>query len=134
MGDIIKVVYIEDNPANLSLVVRVLESTGRFKVEGAPDGETGLALIEKDVPNVVLVDLDIPGVNGFEVTRQIRASENPEVAKLPVAAVSANVMQGERLASLEAGCTIFIEKPFDIRAFRKLVADLAGISQAEGGE
>lgn len=134
MGDIIKVVYIEDNPANLSLVVRVLESTGQFKVRGAPDGEAGLELIEEEVPNVVLVDLDIPGVNGFEVTRQIRASSNPEVAKLPVAAISAHVMKGERVASLEAGCTIFIEKPFDIREFRKQVADLAGISQPEGGE
>ena len=134
MGDIIKVVYIEDNPANLSLVVRVLESTGRFKVAGAPDGEAGLALIEEEVPDVVLVDLDIPGVNGFEVTRQIRASSNPAVASLPVAAVSANVMQGERAASLEAGCTVFIEKPFDIRVFRQQVADLAGLSQVKGGD
>jgi len=134
VGDIIKVVYIEDNPANLSLVVRVLESTGRFKVHGAPDGEAGLALIEREVPNVVLVDLDIPGVNGFEVARQIRASSNPDVAKIPVAAVSANVMQGERDASIEAGCTIFIEKPFDIRAIRVQVAELAGLSHGEAGE
>jgi two-component system cell cycle response regulator DivK len=131
VGDTIKVVYIEDNPANLSLVVRVLEATGRFEVHGAPDGEAGLALIEEVVPNVVLVDLDIPGVNGFEVTRQIRASSDPAVARLPVAAVSANVMKGERAKSLEAGCTIFIEKPFDIRAFREQVAELA---EAAAGE
>jgi CheY-like chemotaxis protein len=133
VADTIKVVYIEDNPANLALVVRVLEATGRFRVLGAPDGEAGLELIEKEVPHVVLVDLDIPGVNGFEVTRQIRASSNPDVAKLPVAAVSANVMKGERAASLEAGCTVFIEKPFDIRGFRAQVAELAGLPKAEAG-
>ena len=127
----VKVVYIEDNPANLSLVVRVLEATGRYQVLGAPDGEAGLELIEKEVPQLVLVDLDIPGVNGFEVTRQIRASSNPEVAKLPVAVVSANVMKGERQASIDAGCTRFIEKPFEINAFRAQVAELVGLPEED---
>ena len=124
---IIKVIYIEDNPANLALVVRLLESTGRFKVLGAPDGESGLELIEAELPDVVLVDLDIPGSNGFEVTRRIKASPNPRVASIPVAAVSANVMQNEQAASLDAGCQIFIEKPFDINWFRATVAQLAGL-------
>ncbi len=127
-SDIRKVVYIEDNPANRSLVVRILESTGRFKVFPAPDAEVGLALVEEELPHVVLVDLDIPGSNGFEVTRQIKGSANPEVARIPVAAVSANVMQNEREASLEAGCVIFIEKPFDINSFRAQVASLAGLT------
>ncbi len=124
---IIKVIYIEDNPANLALVVRLLESTGRFKVLGAPDGESGLELIEAELPDVVLVDLDIPGSNGFEVTRRIKASPNPRVASIPVAAVSANVMQNEQAASLDAGCQVFIEKPFDINWFRATVAQLAGL-------
>lgn len=127
-SDLCKVVYIEDNPANRSLVVRVLESTGRFKVFGAADAVEGLALIETELPSVVLVDLDIPGSNGFEVTRQIKGSTNPAVASIPVAAVSANVMQNERVASLEAGCAIFIEKPFDINSFRAQVASLAGLT------
>ena len=122
---VIKVVYIEDNQANLALVVRVLESTGQFRVLGAPDGDSGLELIEAEIPDVVLVDLDIPGSNGFEVTRRIKASSNRRVARIPVAAVSANVMQNERIASLDAGCVLFIEKPFDINAFRATVAELA---------
>lgn len=128
----IKVVYIEDNPANLSLVIRALEATGMYKVFGVPDGEAGLELIERDPPAVVLVDLDIPGVNGFEVTRQIKASANPAVASIPVAAVSANVMAGERDAAREAGCIDFIEKPFDLNAFRKRVAELAGLAREAG--
>ena len=122
---VIKVVYTEDNQANLALVVRVLESTGQFRVLGAPDGDSGLELIEAEIPDVVLVDLDIPGSNGFEVTRRIKASSNRRVARIPVAAVSANVMQNERIASLDAGCVLFIEKPFDINAFRATVAELA---------
>jgi CheY-like chemotaxis protein len=125
---VIKVVYIEDNPANLALVVRLLESTGQFRVLGAPDGESGLELIEAELPDVVLVDLDIPGSNGFEVTRRIKASADARVARIPVAAVSANVLQNERAASLDAGCALFIEKPFDIGAFRATVAELAGLS------
>ncbi len=124
----LKVVYIEDNPANLSLVVRVLESTGKFQVFGASDGEAGIELINQEIPNLVLVDLDIPGLNGFEVTRMIKASSNPEVSSIPVAALSANVMQDERAASLEAGCVAFIEKPFEINRFRAQVSELAGLA------
>ena len=124
----LKVVYIEDNAANLALVVRVLESTGHYVVYGAHDGETGLELIEQELPALVLVDLDIPGLNGFEVTRKIKASPNPSVSAIPVAAVSANVLADERNASLEAGCVQFIEKPFDIRVFRDQIARLVGIA------
>jgi len=124
----VKVVYIEDNPANLALVVRALEATGKFRVFGAADGEAGIELINEQLPALVLVDLDIPGLNGFEVTRMIKASDNPEVSKIPVAALSANVMQDERQASLDAGCVSFIEKPFDLSSFRLQVARLVGLS------
>jgi CheY-like chemotaxis protein len=122
----IKVVYIEDNQANLQLVVRALEATGRYQVLGAPDGDSGLQLVEEQLPDVVLVDLDVPGTNGFEVTRQMKASPNPAVARIPIAAVSANVLADERTAALAAGCVAFVEKPFDIHRLRELVAELAG--------
>jgi CheY-like chemotaxis protein len=122
----IKVVYIEDNQANLQLVVRALEATGRYEVLGALDGDSGLQLVEAQLPDVVLVDLDVPGTNGFEVARQMKASANPAVARIPIAAVSANVLADERGAALAAGCVAFVEKPFDIHRLRELVAELAG--------
>jgi CheY-like chemotaxis protein len=122
--DVSKIVYIEDNAENQSLVVRILESTGQYRVFVASDGETGLSLIADELPVLVLVDLDIPGVNGFEVTRLIKSSDNPAIAEIPVAAVSANVLKDERNAALAAGCITFIEKPFDIGAFRTRVAQL----------
>lgn len=132
--DVTKIVYIEDNAENQSLVVRILEATGQYRVFVASDGETGLSLIKDEMPALVLVDLDIPGVNGFEVTRLIKASDNPEMSSIPVAAVSANVLKDERNAAIAAGCTTFIEKPFDIGAFRTRVAQLvAGEKVPTGG-
>jgi CheY-like chemotaxis protein len=120
----IKIIYIEDNAANFQLVERVLRATGRFHVLGAADGESGLEMIERERPRLVLVDLDIPTVNGFEVTRQIKGSPDPEVARIPVVAISANVLKNERDSALAAGATAFIEKPFDIREFREQIERL----------
>lgn len=123
-GALTKIVYIEDNAANFDLVKRVLRSTNRYDVLGAADGEAGLELIKAERPSLVLVDLDIPGVNGFEVTRQIKSHCDPALARTPVAVVSANVMQNERDLAIEAGCVAFIEKPFDIRDFRERIEQL----------
>jgi CheY-like chemotaxis protein len=125
-GAVKTIVYIEDNQTNLDLVVRILEATGLYRVLGAADGETGLAVIIAEQPALVLVDLDIPGVNGFEVTRQLKSSAEPRLTRTPVVAVSANVLKNERAAALEAGCVDFIEKPFDIAAFRDRIAELVG--------
>ena len=118
----LKVVYIEDNPANLDLVARVLESTGRYRVIGALDGTTGLDAIAREKPALVLVDLDVPEINGFEIARRLKSSPSPDLARTPIAVVTANIMAGERQAALDAGCASFIEKPFDIHEFRREVA------------
>lgn len=110
--------------ANLDLVTRVLHATGRYEVLGATDGATGLELIHRELPRLVLVDLDVPGVNGFEVIRQIKSSDVPEVAGTPVAVVTANVITHERDEAMRAGSIAFIEKPFDIQEFRATIAKL----------
>lgn len=115
-----KIVCIEDNAANLDLVTRVLESTGLYRVIGVMDGMEGLAVVAKERPELVLVDLDIPSINGFEVARRIKAM--PELSRTRIIAVSANVLKNEAQAALEAGCQSFIEKPFDIHEFRREIA------------
>lgn len=125
----ITVVYIEDNQANLDLVSRLLESTGVYRVIGVADGAAGLAAIERERPALVLTDLDVPTVNGFEITRRLKASHDHEIASTPVAAVSANVLKNERQAAFDAGCVAFIEKPFDISEFR---AEIERILVASG--
>ncbi len=124
MPDKAKILYIEDNAANLDLVQRILHSTGKYEVIGAMDGEVGLDMIAEQRPALVLLDLDIPGVNGFEVLRQIKQSSDPEVARIPVAIVTANVVTHERERAIEEGCEAFIEKPFDIRDFRDEIGRL----------
>jgi two-component system cell cycle response regulator DivK len=115
------VVYVEDNLDNLRMVEWLLESTGRYRVLGAADGVVGLDLIRRERPALVLLDLDLPLVDGFELARRIR--QDTELKQIPMVAVSASVMRKERQRSLEVGCMAFVEKPFDVLAFTELVGD-----------
>lgn len=117
----VKVVYVEDNLDNLQLVEWILESTGRYRVLGATDGLAGLDLIRRERPALVLLDLDLPLVDGFELARRIR--QDTELRAIPLVAVSASVMRRERQRCLDAGCMAFVEKPFDVVAFTALVGD-----------
>ena len=119
--DRVKVVYVEDNLDNLRLVEWVLESTGRYRVLGATDGVAGLDLVRRERPALVLLDLDLPLVDGLELARRIR--QDAELRQIPLVAVSASVMRKERQRCLEAGCMAFVEKPFDVIAFTALVGD-----------
>ena len=120
------VVCIEDNLDNLHLVEWVLEATGRYRVLGATDGVAGLELVRNHRPALVLLDLDLVLFDGFELARRIRS----EFTSIPLVAVSASVMRGERQRSLDAGCMAFVEKPFDIVAFREVVAGCIERSKA----
>ncbi len=125
-GTVRTIIYIEDNAANLDLVRRVLESTGLYRVLGVEDGREGLELVRREKPALVLVDLDIPSINGFEVARRLRADRDPALAKVHIVAISANVLQNEPQASIDAGCDAFVEKPFDIHEFRALIGKILG--------
>jgi len=121
-GERATVVYVEDDAGNFRLVCRVLESTGKFRVLRATDGVAGFELVAKEKPQIALLDIDIPLLNGLEVARKIR--QDPNLSQTPLLAVSANVMRGEREACLDAGFDAFVEKPFDILKFRALVIKL----------
>ena len=113
------VVYVEDNLDTQLLVKWVLEATKRYKVLSARDGVSGLELVQQHHPALVLLDLDVPLLNGLEVARRIHA--DPVLRDIPMIAVSASVMQQEHQRSLDEGCVAFIEKPFDIHQFRQIV-------------
>lgn len=118
-----RIVYVEDNDANLTLVRKVLEAAGDVSVQGVPSAEEGLPLIVDDPPDVLLLDLDLPGMSGLELARLLR--EKPALAALPIVAISASVMKDERAKALEAGCNAFVEKPFDIQRLRAIVREAA---------
>jgi two-component system cell cycle response regulator DivK len=91
----------------------------------APDAEAGLEKARAEKPDLILVDVHLPGMDGIEMTRELKADES--VAKIPVVALTANVLKGERERALDAGCADFVAKPFSLRPFRELVARHLGI-------
>jgi len=120
------VLYVEDNPANFTLVRRLLESTGNYEVAQAPTGEDGLDMLAQRTPDVLLLDLDLPGISGIEVAREIRRRD--KWRQLPIIVVTASVMKRERVQAEEAGCNRFIEKPFDIALLRRVVDEATGLA------
>jgi CheY-like chemotaxis protein len=114
-----RILYVEDNAANLALVRKVLEHGGRFELVGASTGEDGLAQACARPPALILLDLDLPGIDGFELARRLRADRR--TAAIPLVAISASVMKQERDQAITAGCVRFIEKPFDIAELRAVV-------------
>ncbi len=105
------ILYVEDNADNRSLVRRVLESEG-YTVTEAANANQALASLQNGQPNLILMDINMPTTDGYTLTSQIRAL--PKFKKIPIIAVTANVMRGDRERSLEAGCDGYIQKPIDI--------------------
>ncbi len=105
------VLYVEDNRENRTLIRRVLEAEGYEVVEAANAAEALKRLQEKR-PHLILMDINMPEVDGYSLTGKIKSM--PEYAGIPIVAVTANVMRGDREKSLEAGCDGYIQKPIDI--------------------
>jgi CheY-like chemotaxis protein len=125
---------IEDNPVTLELVTDLLLAAGA-RVLTADRAEAGIAAAIDRGPDLVLMDLALPDVDGFEATRRLK--RDARTAHIPVVAVSAQVMSGDRERALEAGCSGFIPKPLDTRTFALTVAAIlnaARAARAAGGE
>jgi two-component system cell cycle response regulator DivK len=114
------VLCVEDNDANFSLISRVLETTGRWQVARATNVDQARAALDEVEPVVLLLDIDLPGVSGLELAKEIKAT--PRWRQIPIVVVSASVMRQEQVRAREAGCEYFLEKPFDIDALRSTVA------------
>jgi two-component system, cell cycle response regulator DivK len=108
------ILVVEDNERNLKLLRDVLEYAG-YDVRVARTAEDGIALAVKEPPHLVLMDLQLPGIDGTEALRRLR--DNPRTADIPVVAVTAQAMKQDRERALEAGFNGYIEKPISVRAF-----------------
>lgn len=109
-----RILLIEDNEQNRYLVTYLLQSRG-WEVEHAADGPAGLVLADRLEPALILLDIQLPGMDGYAVARELRA--NPKLKTIPVVAVTSYAMPGDRERCLEAGCTGYIEKPIDPQTF-----------------
>ncbi|MEJ5223574.1 MAG: response regulator [Anaerolineales bacterium] len=105
------ILYIEDNDANRMLVRRVLMAEGYTVVE-VPNPLEALDKLKQTMPNLILMDINMPDIDGYTLTAMIR--EHPEFDHIPIIALTANVMKGDKEKSLEAGCDGYIQKPIDI--------------------
>jgi two-component system cell cycle response regulator DivK len=108
------VLYIEDNPDNMRLVQRALESRG-YNLLQAMKGEIGIAIAESQQVDVILLDINLPDIDGYEVARRLRASAKRELLRVPIIAVTANALKGDAEKALEAGCDVYMSKPINIR-------------------
>ena len=115
-----RIVHIEDDPANRLLVRKLLERAGHEVLEAA-DGIAGVRLACSSGPELVLVDLNIPGLDGFEVTLRLRGE--PSLKGVPIVAITA---EGDRDTSLAVGCDGFLQKPIDARTFAQTLARYLG--------
>jgi CheY-like chemotaxis protein len=109
-----KILVIEDNERNLYLVRFILQRNG-YEVFAAPDGQSGIEMAASLKPDGILLDIQLPGMDGYAVTRNLR--KNPDLADIPIVAVTSYAMPGDRGKVMEAGCNGYIEKPIDPDTF-----------------
>jgi CheY-like chemotaxis protein len=118
------ILLVEDNEMNRDMLSRRLERRGD-EVIVAVDGEDGVVRAAADRPDLVVMDMSLPGIDGWEATRQLKAA--PETSAIPVLALTAHAMAGDRERAFQAGCDDFDTKPVDLpRLLEKIAALLPG--------
>lgn len=115
-----KVLIVEDNEKNLYLLRFLLEKLGHRIIE-AKDGKSGVEIALSEKPDVILMDIQLPVMDGYETTRQIRLNE--AFKDLPIIAITSYAMAGDREKALAAGCTDYIEKPIQPESFIRKIQE-----------
>jgi two-component system cell cycle response regulator DivK len=128
------ILYIEDNPDNMALVERATESLGCLFL-WAPNGVAGLEMVETFHPDLILLDINLPDIDGYEIARRLRAqgrggNGHGFLCDVPIIAVTANALKGDAEKALAAGCNAYIPKPINTRDLRKQLAAVLARGQA----
>jgi len=113
------ILVIDDSPANLKLI-RVLLTCEGYQVLTVPDAETALETIGISRPQLILMDLQLPGMDGLTLTRQLKS--DPGTKAIPIIAITAYAMKGDEDKALEAGCDAYVTKPINTRVLPSIVA------------
>jgi len=124
------VLIIEDNEQNLYLATFLLERSG-YKIEAARSGLEGIELASRIQPDLILLDIQLPQMDGYAVARALR--QNPVLTEVPVVAVTSYAMVGDRERALEAGCNGYIEKPINPDTFRNEIEKYLKTRASDGG-
>lgn len=118
-----RILVVEDNIVNLELLIALLEQEG-CEVLVAETADAGLRLAKTAQPTLILMDVQLPGMTGYEATRHLKA--DPVTAAIPVVALTALAMQGEAERAKAAGCAGYLTKPLDTQVFRETLRQLLG--------
>lgn len=114
-----KILIVDDNPTNLKLVAYLMTANG-YEVTTALDADAAIAAIERNPPRLILMDLQLPGTDGLELTRRLKA--NPTTRSIIVIAVTAYAMKGDEDRAMAAGCDDYVTKPIDTRGLPETIA------------
>ncbi|MDD9983259.1 MAG: response regulator [Gammaproteobacteria bacterium] len=117
----IRILYVEDNDDNVYMLTRRLRRKG-YDVAAAADGERGIEMARAGAPSLILMDLSLPVLDGWQATRRLKAA--PETRHIPIIALSAHAMEGDRESALAAGCDDYDTKPVD---FARLLAKIEAL-------
>ena len=109
-----RILYIEDNEPNLYMVTFLLEANG-YEVIQAREGNAGIEIADRDRPDIILLDIQLPSMDGYKVASILR--KNPDLSETPIVALTSFAMVGDRKKAMEAGCVGYIEKPINPDTF-----------------
>jgi two-component system, cell cycle response regulator DivK len=126
-----KVLVVEDNKENMRLISYALKRSG-YAVIGSETGEEGVELAIRERPYFIIMDINLPGIDGLEATRRIRASEAD--GDIPIIAITSFAMYGDRSKVLEAGCTAYFEKPIDPLTIVESIHEVIGAKANDAGQ
>lgn len=118
--------YVEDNPANLMLVEQIIEGRPHMHMLSARDGNLGIALARTHLPDVILMDINLPGISGIEAMNILR--QDPATAHIPIVALSANAMQRDIEKGMDAGFFRYLTKPIKLDEFMNAMNDALNFS------
>ncbi len=108
-----RILCVDDNDTNLYMISAIISRAG-FEVSTAKDGESGIAAIKAERPDLILMDVQMPGIDGFEATRQIKA--DPATRDIPVITLSAHEREDKEQEIRDSGCDAYLTKPIDVQA------------------
>ena len=116
-----RILIVEDNPQNMKVVLVALRPYGYTFLQ-ATDGEEALDMAVREKPDLIIMDIQLPKVSGLEVTRRLR--QMPAFSHIPIIAVTAYAMKGDKEKAIEAGCNAYLSKPINTRELPVLIAEM----------
>lgn len=121
-SNLFSILYVEDNPANMRLVVRILSSDSRIRLQTAATPSQGLSTALEDPPDLLLLDINLPEMSGYDLLAEFKKHE--ETCNIPAIAISANAMQSDIQKGIDVGFQEYISKPIDIFVFKNAIENV----------